>query len=1127
MRPKVVGTRVRPLDWDAKTAGTARYAADARPEGTLVGRILRSPYPHARIVRLDVDRASRVPGVRAVVTHRDLAPGVVYEHSGEPYSDRPPLAVDRVAYVGQEVAAVAADTAEAAERALRLIDVRYRRLRPVLSTAAALAARATRVRRREGGDNVALAVSGVWGSAELARSRSTVTVGGSFDYPRVTHACMEPNTTLAWWHDDRLELWTSTQASHFVVHELARVLGLRLDQVVCRDVAVGGGFGSKSKVSEHEAIAGLLSMRSGRPVLVELTRAEEISATKPRHAFRTTMRAHADDTGRIRWFEAEVDVDNGAFNHYGPSVMRAGIKQIGSLYRPDAVSWSGRLIDTNLTPGGQFRGYGAPQTALAIECLVDELAERTGIDPIEFRIRNANEPGSVAPAGARIGSARLVECLESVRELIGWDEHRRDRHPSRGLGVAVGVHASGSYAYPGGNVSAAGIDVTSAGEVVVRFGGSDAGTGQRTILGQIAAEVLDVPIGRVQVIMNDWDEAPPDMGAWSSRGTHMGGHAVKRAAEAMAERLRALGAEKLGTEDVRLCGGRVEAAGAAVDIGELVALAPESADGRLRIDTDYLEERMEPYWTGIPNPNISPSYTFAAHAVQVEVDEDTGEIRILDYVAAHDIGRAIHPGMVEGQIIGGVVQGLGAVLGENLIYEGGRVVNASYLHYPLPRSTTAPSIRAVLIEGPEEAGPYDAKSVGEMSIVPPAPAVLNAVYDAVGIRFHSLPLTPDVVLRALAEKRGAPRRRHHLFRRPGRWQIELFRRLYPLGMHAILHRFGTSFARRRPPRPVRRVVTPASVPELTAALAGEPPGEVAVVGAGTDLTTQRAQGLANPHTLVSVTAVTALRRLHARAGGVEIGAAVTLTELARWARDRIPMLADAVETIASAQIRDVATVGGNLAQAKRCWFFRNGFDCYKRGGATCPCYAVTGDHRFHHAAVDAHRCQAVTPSDLATVFAALDATVRVGDRHVPIGGLYRGPGELRIGPGEFIESVSLPEPGPERRGVFEKLRLWDGDFAVVSLALDVGLDAEGRWHRPRIVYGALAPVPWRPAATERALDGRRPTETELTTLIEREFERRAHPLSGTAWKLDAAAGLLRRAARRLNGDTPEGGDDDA
>jgi CO/xanthine dehydrogenase Mo-binding subunit/CO/xanthine dehydrogenase FAD-binding subunit len=1114
---RAVGVSVRPIDWVTKTSGTARYAGDERPDGALVARVLRSPLPHARIAQVDTRDAWHVPGVHAVITAADFPPGARYAHSGEPYSDRPPLAVDRVLYVGHEVVAVAAETAEAADEAVRRIRVRYRRLPAVLSVPAALRRGAPRLHERASGTNVSVQTDGHWGDLAVALRNTGTSVERTFWYPRVNHACMEPNTTLAWWHDERLELWTSSQAPHFVVHELAGVLGLQPEQVVCRDVAVGGGFGSKSKVSEHEAIAALLSMRSGRPVLIELTRAEEFAFTKPRHAFTTTLRAHADQDARICLLDAEVDVDNGAYNHYGPSVMRAGIKQFGSMYRPDAVRWSARLVDTNLTPGGQFRGYGQPQTALALECLVDELAEKCGWDPLEFRVHNASGPDSEALSGALIGSNRLVECLETVGKLIDWKAKRETRVPGRGVGVAAGMHASGSYAYPGGNVSACGVELTDTGEVVVRFGGADAGTGQRTVLGQIAAEVLDVDVDRVRVIMSDWDETPPDMGAWSSRGTHMGGHAARQSAEALAARLLRLGAEKLGTDDVTLRGGRVVSATAAVDIADLVPLAPEAADGRLRIDTEYVEKRMQPYWTGIERPNISASYTFAAHAVEVEVDPDTGAIRVLDYVAAHDIGRAINPALATGQIIGGVVQGLGAALSEQLIYEGGRVVNPAYLHYALPRATTVPSVRVELIEGPEPAGPFDAKSVGEMAIVPPAPALLNAVYAATGIRFSRLPLTPDVVLAALRARDRRPPRAYHLARRPSRWQIELFRRLYPLGLHYLLDRVGTRWARRPRPRAIDSVKKPATVAEAGAALTAP---DATVIGGATDLLVQRDQGLTYPRTLVAISSASGLRTIEEQPdGGVCIGAAVTLAELARWVRGRLDVLAEAIETIASGQIREVATVAGNLAQAKRCWFFRSGFDCYKRGGATCPCYAVTGDHRLYHSAIGAHRCQAVTPSDLATVFAALNARITIGgvggSREVPVDGLYGGPGELRLRRGELITAVTLPGGVLVRRAAFTKLQQWEGDFALVSLAASVRVDGSGVWHEPRFVFGALAPTPWIPRRAVGKLDGARPTRADVIRLLEDEFEREAHPLPGTAWKLDAATGLAGRTVDRL------------
>jgi CO/xanthine dehydrogenase Mo-binding subunit len=485
---------------------------------------------------------------------------------------------------------------------------------------------------------------------------------------------MEQNIAIAKWDAEleRFELWTSTQAPHFVVTELAHVFGLRRDQVVTREVAVGGGFGSKSKVSEHEALAAALARKSGRMVKIALSREEEFAFTKPRHAFRTQIEARADREGRIRLFEARIDVDNGSYNHYGPSVMHVGVKTLGTIYRPDGAAWDARLVDTALPPGGQFRGYGSPQVSFALESAVDELAGQLGVDPLEFRIRNANEPSTVALCGAKLTTARLDDCLRAVRDAIGWTEKKRAKRKDRGVGVAAAMHGSGSYAIAGSNTSMAAIDLYSDGHARVRFGGADAGTGQRTILAQIAAEELSLPYERVEVMSIDSERTPIDQGAWSSRGTHMTGHAVRKAARGLAERLRA---------------------------GERVP-----SDGVLTHEDSYTDTIMEAPGSS-KTPNFSASYTFAAHAAEVEVDRATGHITVLDFVAAHDIGRAINPTMVEGQIVGGVAMGLGAVLGEELIYENGRPVNPAYLHYALPRAADLPRIRPILIEDPDPNGP--------------------------------------------------------------------------------------------------------------------------------------------------------------------------------------------------------------------------------------------------------------------------------------------------------------------------------------------------------------------------------------------------------------------------------------
>lgn len=1092
----VVGQRVRMVGWEKRTSGIDAYAGDLHFEGLLTARVLRSPHAHAEITKLDTSRAERMPGVRAVITWRDFPPDARYIHSGGKLSDRAPLAERLVRYFGEEVAAVAADSWPQAEAALRAIDVTYKRLPGPLTMEEATRPGATALHDRPTGEpNVSLHDRGFWGDPEAGLRASVHSVSGTYTYPRVAHAVMEQNTTIARWDPERerFELWTSTQAPHFVVKELARVFGLESDQVICREVAVGGGFGSKSKISEHEALAAALARKSGLPVKIVLTREEEFAFTKPRHAFRVGFTAHADGTGKLRLLDAKIDVDNGAYNHFGPSVMWVGIKALGAIYEPDGLTWDARLIDTALTPGGQFRGYGSPQSTFAMESALDELAFKMGIDPLQFRLINKNHPDTVTLCGAKLASARLDDCLEAVRGAIGWDEKKGPkRRPGRGVGVAAAMHGSGSYAIPGSNTSMAAIDLYADGHARVRFGGADPGTGQRTILTQIAAEELGLPFDRVEIVTIDSEHTPIDQGAWSSRGTHMGGHAVRKAARELAERLRN---------------------------GESVP-----PGGVLTHETSYIDPVMEAVGSS-KTPNFSASYTFAAHACEVEVDVTTGEVKVLDYVAAHDIGKAINPTLVEGQIIGGVAMGLGAAMGEELLYEGGKPVNPSYINYALPRASDMPRVRTILIEEGDPAGPYGAKSIGELGVVPAAPAIANAIFDAVGVRIRDLPITPDKVLRALAEKNGTKRRSYRIWARPDRWWVELIRRSYPLGVHWVLDRIGTRFAKRRPHRAIAAVETPRTLAEAYASLDGHAGangsnGSAMPIGGGTDLLLQRRQGLVSPLRLVSVQELADLGAIRtATDGALEIGAGVTLAHLARELGERLPLVAEAVQTIASPQVRGMATVGGNLVQEKRCWFFRNGFQCYKRGGVTCPCYAVQGDHRFYHAAIDAHRCQAVTPSDLATALIALDADIMIGgpggERGVPVSHLYSGPGETVLQDGELLLRVRVPAGALSRRAAFEKLGLWQGDFAVVSAAVAATIDAGGRWNDVRVVLGAVAPTPWRARHTEGELEGKVARPEDLRAALDHELSREGHPLARNEWKLDAALGLATRAAGRV------------
>ena len=1116
---KVVGRRVRPRDWEERTVGATAYTTDLDTPDLLVGKILWSTHAHADIRRVDVRRASSMPGVRAVATADDIAPSTRYIHEGGAKSDREPMARDRVRFIGEPIAAVAAETNEQAAAALAAIEVDFVPRPAVTTIADALRPGASLVHRRESGTNVSVSSEGSWGDPESARAAATQWVEGEYVYPRVTHICMEPNAATAWWHADlnRLEMWVSTQAPYFIVKEVASALGLDQDQVVLREVAVGGGFGSKSKISEFEVLAAILSIKTERPVRIAYDRDEEFAFTKTRHRFEMRVRTGFDDDGIIRLMEADFDVDNGAYNHHGPSILAVGIKLFGSMYRLEGLSWKARLVDTNLPPGGPFRGYGSPQASLAMESQVDEVADQLGIDPIDLRTANANQPESVVISGSVIGSARLVECLKAVREAIDWDSKKAAPTPGRGVGVACSIHGSGAYVYEGSNRSEAKVDVTDDGSAHIHFGGSDTGTGQRTILGQIAAEELGIDYDRITVHSMDSETTPHDMGAWASRGTHIMGHATRRATLEMALRLKELAAEKLGVapSDVSLEDGMAKAAGDEVLISDLIGLDPETRDGMISHTSEYIDERMQRFVRGAGPVNTSPSYTFAAHAAEVEVDMGTGEIRIIDYVAAHDLGRAINPTQAEGQITGGVATGLGAALGEELIYEHGKLVNGAFINYAAPRAADLPEIRAILVEGPEDAGPYDAKSAGELPVSPAAAAVANAIADATDIRLREPPFTPDKVLAAL---NGAKKHKARVLTRPGLWWIGAIRWLYPKGLSRTLHALGQNFGRRIEPRPVAAVETPADIESLVETAVATP--DAAFIAGGTDLLLQTRQRLAAPTTLISLGAAPALKVIaRNEAADLRIGAAITLATLTHEDAGVPMILAHTASEIASPQIREAATVGGNLAQAKRCWFYRNGFDCYKRAGNLAPCYAILGDHRFYHAAAGGHRCQAVTPSDLATAFGALDAVVEVagpdGHRDIDIDRFYKGPGEPALGTNDLIVAVRIPAAAESRAAAFDKIRLWQGDFAMLSAAVSTDIDGAGTWSNVRIVIGAIAPRPYRARLAENALEATRVTPGTMRDAVAAEMDEVGHPLAGNAWKLGAAAALAARVAGKL------------
>jgi CO/xanthine dehydrogenase FAD-binding subunit len=567
---------------------------------------------------------------------------------------------------------------------------------------------------------------------------------------------------------------------------------------------------------------------------------------------------------------------------------------------------------------------------------------------------------------------------------------------------------------------------------------------------------------------------------------------------------------------VTLADGAVHSTNGSLKLAELVA-SEAGGTGVLTYETSFVDNSIEMMASGKDAANLSPSYAFAAHVARVHVEPLIGRVTLLDYVAAHDLGRPINPSLAEGQIVGGAVMGIGGALGEELLLDHGRVVNGAYVNYALPRAGDVPTIRPIIVDVDEATGPYGAKSVGEMSLIPAAPAIANAVADATGVRISDLPITPDKIINALARPADL-HRRYAIWRRPSRWWIATMRWLYRHGLHGALERVrDTLGAGVKPAYQIGEAVPIASLQDALDALqSGARP-----LGGGTDLVPAARQGIGSPAPLIPLVGLAALRRIEMNEKHWVFGAAVTLSELAEAVRSELPGLAEAVESIATPQVRNVATVAGNLVQEKRCWFFRNGFACYKRSGSSAPCYAINGDHRFYHAAMDAHRCQAVTPSDLATVFAALDSEVHVvsgrSSRWIPISEFYTGPGETRLATTDLVTAVRFPSPRAGAQLVFEKLNLYQGDFAVVAMAVRLGRWEGESTHDPRCLLGAVAPVPVRLTDVERAI-ARGATPEQCREAAHRELDRRGHPLPRNGWKLLAAAGMAELLARRLAND---------
>ncbi|MBI4528266.1 MAG: xanthine dehydrogenase family protein molybdopterin-binding subunit [Deltaproteobacteria bacterium] len=759
---RIVGTGVPRIDGVQKLTGQALYGVDVHFPGMLAGKVLRSPLAHARIQNISTERARRVPGVRAVMTGADT-PGIKYgffKHQNPRYADKLPLETEKVRFIGDEVAAVAAVDEEAALEALALIEVDYEDLPAVFSPEEALKSGAPLVHEKASG-NVAAIVRRGAGDIEQGWRQAEVVLERHYSTQAVAPCCLEPHQAVANFDPASgvVTLWSSTQMPFQLRRELADVLGIPEAKVHIIKTVMGAGFGSRMEMHAPDPIAALLSLKTHRPVRIVYSRTEEFQATRFRHPMSFDCRLGLTRSGRITALEVKTLVDSGAYLSQAPGEATVAGTNPFSIYKVPAFRFEGTAVYTNKPYGGAYRGYGNPQGTFAIEGLLDEAALELGIDRFELRRRNLHNAGDETVLGYRLESCAQRECLEAVVRAL---KPHQKRGRGRGIGIA-GLFNPGGGTRVHGNSDGCGamLKIEDDGTLQILIGGQEIGQGGATAIAQIAAEALGLTYEAVRVESSDTNLIPWDLGTHGSRNTFVSGNAVIGAAKKLRSRIIEVAAELLNAENpdyLEVGAGRVwiqREPDRSVSIAEVAKAAHYRRDGSvLMAEHFYDPPTEEPDSTG--HGNKSAAYSFGFHGAEVDVDQETGEVRVLRMVAAHDVGRVINPLGAQGQVEGGIAQGIGFALVENMFADGGQTLLSNMQDYKIPAAADLPAeIEILLIESRDPHGPFGAKGIAEPGVIPVAPAIANAVADATGVRIRDLPITPEKIhaaLRAVKDK---------------------------------------------------------------------------------------------------------------------------------------------------------------------------------------------------------------------------------------------------------------------------------------------------------------------------------------------------------------------------------------
>jgi CO/xanthine dehydrogenase Mo-binding subunit len=766
-----IGKAFRRLDYQTKVTGKAHYLADMSVPGMCHGKILRSPYPHARITRIDASKALKLPGVVAVLTRDDILHNQGIEpYYGPVFKDQTIVAVEKVRHVGDPVAAVAALTIDAAEEALRWIEVEYEELPAVLDVEQALRPGSTLVH-----DSVKLPASGFADLAEIKPVEGTNVcthfklhrgdIGkgfaeadqifdDTFTLPATQHSFLETHACIASFEPGgRITVWATTQNPFVVRTQLANIFKVAVAKVRVIVPYLGGGYGGKV-YPKVEPITVALAQKAGRPVRVVLSR-EEVFYTITKHAAVIRMKTGVKKDGTLVARECEIHLDTGAYAEIGPRVAKKSGYTAAGPYRIPNLKIDSYSVYTNKPPAGAFRGFGVSQSAWAVESQMDIIAAALKMDPLELRKKNGYDEGDKFVTDETLRAVGLKECLTQVAQSIAWEEKEfksstvqtfNEENTRRGKGIACMIKATITP-----SVSCAVVKLNEDASLSIYAGTVEMGQGSETVLAQIAGKELGIPLHTIQVLGVDTDVVPYDLTTSSSRSTFHMGKAVQLAAQDILRQLKRIVAQEYNVpeEKISFADGKIRLPETALDYAEVMfkrfGMQGGTLVGEGQVKTATKDEFGE--------KSTSAFWFLAAGAAEVEVDTDTGKFKLIKYAAAVDVGKALNPLGCRQQLNGAAITGIGQAMFEEIVYDNGQLINPNLVDYVLPSLGDMPAvIDPICVEVPDRNGPFGAKGIGESALIPVAPAIANAIYDAVGVRIKDLPIKAEKIYFELEQK---------------------------------------------------------------------------------------------------------------------------------------------------------------------------------------------------------------------------------------------------------------------------------------------------------------------------------------------------------------------------------------